>query len=66
MNIIKFIPFGPKTTDVMLENKLVGKIKSVDGGHCYFPKGKKTGGDIFKTLSECKKSLLDEALKCCR
>lgn len=42
---------------VKLDKKIIGEIKKVDGGFQYFPKGSKTGGDIFITLNKCKYSL---------
>jgi len=48
-----------ETPDVMvfLDNKKVGKIKCRSYGYRYYPKGAKTGGELFPTLEECQKSL---------
>lgn len=42
---------------VKLDRKIVGTIKKVDAGWQYFPKGKKTGGEIFRTYQLVQKSL---------
>ena len=42
---------------VILDGKVIGIIKEVIGGFCYFPKGSKTGGEIFTTIAACKSSL---------
>lgn len=42
---------------VRINNKLIGEIKKVETGWQYFPKGKKEGGEIFKDVRECKRSL---------
>ena len=42
---------------VYLDDKHVGNILEVSGGVQYFPKGQKTGGEVYPTLSACKKSL---------
>jgi len=47
---------------VKLDGKVTGTIKSVsshhiDDGWQYFPKGSKTGGDVFASLNLCKHSL---------
>lgn len=51
-------------TRVFLNKKYVGKIvkwMGSDGvGYQYFPKGKSFGGEVFKTLGECKNSLESE------
>lgn len=46
------------TVKVKVDGKYVGDIKSVSGGYQYFPKGIKSGGDVYATLQECKDSLL--------
>lgn len=45
------------STDVNLDNKLVGEIRRVDGGYQYFPLNHEEGGEIFPTLKKCKESL---------
>jgi hypothetical protein len=45
---------------VKLDGKLVGEIRQEADGFRYFPKGQKTGGELFSTLPACKKSLTDE------
>lgn len=42
---------------VYLDGKVAGSIRIEAGLYCYFPKTSKTGGDYFKSLEECKKSL---------
>lgn len=42
---------------VRLDDKLAGHITQVKGGYQYFPKGKKSGGEIFSSMEECKESL---------
>lgn len=42
---------------VKLAKKIVGEIKTVKGGYQYFPKGSKTGGEVYKSLDSCMKSL---------
>jgi len=44
-------------TTVILDGKAVGKIKELDGGYQYFPKGSKVGGEVFTHLRLCKDSL---------
>jgi hypothetical protein len=43
--------------DVYLGRKRVGRIWKEDGGYRYYPTRSTTGGDLFKTLPECKRSL---------
>jgi len=47
-------------TMVYLDGKHIGNILKVKDGFQYFPKGKKTGGEVFPTLEEVKRSLEDE------
>ncbi len=47
-------------TIVKINNKVVGTIKEVKGSFQYFPKGQKTGGEIFDNLFKCIKSLEEE------
>jgi hypothetical protein len=42
---------------VKLSGMVVGHIKPVLGGYQYFPKGSKTGGEIYKTIEKVKKTL---------
>ncbi len=42
---------------VKFDRKIVGHIKKVNDGWQYFPKGKKTGGEIFRTYQQAQKSL---------
>lgn len=44
---------------VLLDGKVVGKIKCSPRGYKYFPKGSRVGGEWFSTLIACKQSLLD-------
>jgi len=46
-----------KPLPVLLDDKLVGEIRPVNGGWQYFPKGSKIGGDVFKRLPDCQRSL---------
>lgn len=50
-------PYSGVPISVSLDNKIIGLIKQVEGGYQYFPKGKKIGGEIFKTVREVKNSL---------
>jgi len=58
--MITFKQIDPKTIHVLLENKRIGEIRSVEGGFQYFPKGQKKGGEVFPTLAACKQSLAEE------
>lgn len=42
---------------VRVDGITTGEIRPVKGGWQYFPKGQKTGGEIFLTLGEVKHSL---------
>ncbi len=42
---------------VLLDGKQVGEIRMFSGCFQYFPNGSSSGGEIFNTLEECKKSL---------
>ncbi|MNY42624.1 hypothetical protein D3C86_1775340 [compost metagenome] len=44
-------------TLVILDKKVVGRIIVKDGGFCYQPIGSKYSGEVFRTVSEVKKSL---------
>jgi len=46
---------------VYLDEKPVGKIKTVNGGYRYVPNGysAKQGGEIFSSLEECQQALED-------
>jgi hypothetical protein len=46
--------------DVLLEVKIVGRIRYTVQGWQYVPKGKSDGGEHFSTLYDCKKSLSTE------
>jgi len=50
----------PTSVEVFLDKKYVGSIKKVEGGWQYTPKRSKDGGDVFKTLQQCKHSLEEE------
>jgi len=43
---------------VILEKKTVGVIKQSKEGFQYFPLKSKNGGEVFKKLVDCKKSLM--------
>jgi hypothetical protein len=42
---------------VQLDGRVIGEIRKVEGGYQYFPKGQKTGGEIFKSVTEVQSSL---------
>ena len=42
---------------VQLDVTLVGEIRKVKDGFQYFPKGQKSGGDIFSNVAEVQRSL---------
>lgn len=51
-----------ETHTVKLDGKVIGTIRTVErlhhpDGYQYFPKGQKTGGELFNTLGACKLSL---------
>lgn len=45
---------------VKLDGKISGEIRFTGEGWQYFPKGQKTGGEIFKTITLCQKSLSED------
>lgn len=45
---------------VKLDGRIIGTIKPKDGGFAYYPKGWKESGDVFKTISEVKRSIESE------
>jgi hypothetical protein len=51
-------PNGPVV--VILEGKIVGKIRPVEGGYAYQPKNAGVVGETFTTLRACQKSLETE------
>lgn len=52
------LTFEDKTeTTVKLDGKIIGKIKDVKTGWQYFPKGQKTGGDVYTSKFACMQSL---------
>jgi len=48
---------GQEVIKVKLDGRLVGHIKTVVGGFQYFPKGRKSGGEVSPTLNQVKDSL---------
>jgi len=50
-------PCSREPLKVKLDGFIVGEIRKVIGGFQYFPKGHKTGGEIFATVSEVQRSL---------
>ena len=52
---------GGRVVRVRLNGKAIGEIRleaSIESaGWRYFPKGQKTGGELFSSLSACKRSL---------
>lgn len=49
--------FSGETISVLLDEKIVGTIHRIIDGYQYFPKGKKTSGEIFPTIKQVKESL---------
>lgn len=47
---------------VKLDGNIVGSIRNVNGAFQYTPKGQKQGGEWFRTLEECQKSLEMESV----
>jgi hypothetical protein len=45
---------------VLLNKKIAGSIKKQPNGYQYFPKGKKTGGQVFPTVLAVQISLENE------
>lgn len=45
---------------VFLDGKWVGKIVPRHGTYQYFPRGQKTGGGIYTSLSVCQQSIESE------
>jgi hypothetical protein len=51
----------PSYVQVSLDGKIVGKIKAYkDQGFRYYPKGFKSGGKIYKSVEDVKKSLIED------
>lgn len=48
---------GKGAIKVYLGKSPVGEIRQVEGGHQYFPKGQKEGGEVFATVAQVKASL---------
>lgn len=44
---------------VRCDGRICGEIRKVDGGFQYFPKGQKSGGEVFKTVQAVQRSLAD-------
>jgi len=54
------------SSDVLLDDKLVGEIRYVNGKWQYFPKGKRNGGERFDHWKDCKKDVAgDTSYKNC-
>ncbi len=51
---------NPLVIKVRLDEIIVGEIIFCNGGWRYFPKGQKVGGELFKTLKLCQKSLEED------
>lgn len=45
---------------VRVEGRVTGEIRPVEGGWQYFPKGRKEGGEIFKTAGDVQRSLCED------
>ena len=56
---IKYEQTSPVEITVILDKKVAGRIKRVDGGWQYFPKGQSSSGEIFPSVGLCKQSLED-------
>jgi len=52
-------PCSREPLKVRVDGRIVGEIRKVEGGFQYFPKGQKTGGEIFKSVSAVQRSLTD-------
>ena len=50
-------PCSKEPLKVRVDGRVSGEIRKVDGGYQYFPKGSKTGGDVFATVSAVQKIL---------
>lgn len=46
--------------DVRLEGKIIGEIRTLANGFQYFPKGRRTGGEVFGDLKAIKQSLIGD------
>ena len=55
--MIEYINNMPSGHLVKLDGKFVGEIKRFMSGWQYWPKNSKTGGEMFKSLQDCKNSL---------
>jgi len=42
---------------VLLDGRVVGEIRKVNGGYQYFPKGQKVGGEVFQSWGQVQRSL---------
>lgn len=42
---------------VYLDGYVVGEIRQVAGGYQYFPKGQKTGGAVWPSITGCKRDI---------
>lgn len=42
---------------VKLDGRVIGEIRPVSGGYQYFPKGQKTGGTVWPSITGCKRDI---------
>jgi len=54
---ITYQELTPRAVMVRLGGKIVGTIKTVGDNWAYFPLGKRTSGEVFPSLAQCKASL---------
>lgn len=54
-------PCSKEPLKVRSNGRICGEIRKVPGGFQYFPKGQKTGGDIFPTVGAVQMSLSSDA-----
>lgn len=50
-------PCSREPLKVLCDGHICGEIRKVEGGYQYFPKGYKTGGYIFDTVTDVQLSL---------
>ena len=48
---------GTYPLKVRLDGKLIGEIRKTEGGFWYVPKGQKTGGNVFATITLVQRTL---------
>ncbi|MFK4132456.1 hypothetical protein ACI2KR_09275 [Pseudomonas luteola] len=58
--MIKFKQEKATEVTVLWDNKTIGKILQEEGGWRYYPKGERTGGELYQSLGACKNSLISD------